>query len=143
MVDGSYVLIEELSNKKNQNKIKKVVFKIIKKSGVLKDSSTFEKSIEFIPYASNTDKCTLFFKIKPELTITGEEITILIRPDNDTEHRVLRVLIQEGSKVLQKKEDYDKHHFFKKSDDAIFWKEISAIELDIKRLLDEYTQRNK
>ena len=141
MVDGNIVLIKELSDRNNQEKIRKVISKIIKKSGILKNEKNWKDVIQFIPYASKTDKCTLFFKINSTETVTNEEITIVIRPDNNIEHRVLRVVVQEGNKIIQKKEDYDKGLFFKKSDVAIFKKEIAAIENDIRIILKHYLEQ--
>ena len=138
MADGSSVLVRELSDSKNQEKIKKTISKIIKKSGLLTDERSWKKSIKFYPFSPNKPNCTIFFKIEKNDTVSGEEITILIRPDNNVEHRVLRVVVQEGSKVVQKKEDYDAKILFNKSDDNVYKKEISAIEHDIKKFLDEY-----
>ena len=143
MADGSSVLVRELSDSKNQKKMKKVISKIIKKSGVLKDEKHWKDAIQFIPYSSNTEKCTIFFKIDSKYTATDEELTILIRPDNNVEHRVLRVVIQEGKKVIQKKEDYDAKLLFNKSDDNVYKKEIAAIEHDIKKFLDDYVSKFK
>ncbi|MFW5852607.1 MAG: hypothetical protein ACOCUR_01115 [Nanoarchaeota archaeon] len=143
MVTERILLIDELSDKKNQKQLRKVVSKIIKDSGILKDSSHWKKSIEFIPYAPNTERCTIFFKISADNTIANEEITILIRPDNDIKHRVIRVVIQEGDKVLQKREDCDGGFFFHKSDTSVYRKEISAIEHDIKNMLANYVSEKK
>ncbi|MFP4190166.1 MAG: hypothetical protein ACLFSL_03975 [Candidatus Woesearchaeota archaeon] len=136
MTDSYNFLIAELSDKKNQKRLHRALDRIIKQSGVLKKGA----DVAFLPFSEGTEKCTLFFKIAEKDNIYDEEITIVIRPDNDAEHRVLRVVIQEGRKVFQKEEDKDRP---RSSSNKIFMKEIAAIEADVKHFLKDYLRRKE
>ncbi|MFW6231224.1 MAG: hypothetical protein ACOC32_04345 [Nanoarchaeota archaeon] len=134
MADGNSIMVQELSDKKNLAMIEKTVKKLIKKSGVLSGKVTF------LPYGLGSSNCTLFFKIPASDAVYGEELTILIRPDKRTDHRILRVMIQEGIEVIDKEENKDSRRL---SADDVFRKEILAIEADIKELLRDYVKKKE
>jgi hypothetical protein len=138
MVDGNSIMVQELSEQKNLNQLQSTIERIIKKSGVLRDKHS---PIQFIPFSIGKPNCTIFFKIEVDNAAYGDEITIVIRPDNNTNHRVMRVIIQEGNKTVEKKED--KEGIFHKSDDDIFESEIVALEADIQKLLHDYVLRKE
>ncbi len=131
---GSERLIDELSDKRNQKWIKKNISATIKDSGVLKDKG----KIEFYPFFPGDERCTLIFKVDSSSSMYDEDLTIIIRPDNGTDDRVLRVVLQEGSKIIQKAENKDRKRY---SSGKVFHKEIVAIEGDIKEYLYDYVKR--
>ncbi len=131
---GNIRISSEMVKRFNLWIAQRTIRKIIRKSGVIKRG----RKVEFKPYTKELTKACITFGVEEDDATFGEKIQIVIKPDNHTERRILRLLVQEGSDIVQVQENKDRP---KESDKGVYKHEMAAIQADLKEHLEKYVKK--
>jgi len=133
MGDKIGLMVNVLSKAGMHHKIEHDLREILGKLGIFKG----RPRMEFEVHHRWSPSCFVSCTVPAENNIFGKRIDISIKPDH-SEHRVLRVLVQEDANIETKAEDMDKPNL---SDKKVFQKEIHALEKDIEKALNSLKKR--
>lgn len=128
------LLVDMISKGHFQHKIKKGLEHILRHLHIFKDGRL---NFKFVVHGKHTEQCCIFFKVSSDDNILGEDITIMIKPDHDTQnqgHSGLRVIIQEGGKLVLNKSE-DKSEKNRPQEKRVFKRELKAVERDVEKVL--------
>jgi hypothetical protein len=116
------------------HEIERDLKKIFEKLGIFTGKPVMEFKINrrFEP------KCYISCVIKAENNIFGKDLTIVIKPDLGSKHKVLREIVQEDSNMDMKAEDKDVPGTMTI---VVFTKELKALESDIEEALKKFKKR--
>lgn len=81
--------------------------------------------------------CFVAFEVAPESNVFRQKLTILIKPDHSN-HRILRTVVQEDSKVEMNSADDDHANW---DDRKVFMEELHDLEKDIKDMLKDMMKK--
>lgn len=120
-------LADELCNHHNLHVLDKHVKKILKNLNII-------EKIKFVKtnYSRRTkEECYFYAVVDEDHNQFNEMLNIIIKPDH-AEKRILRIVVQVGSKIYERYENKDKGKW---SSEKVFWKAEKKIEKDLKEML--------
>ena len=116
---------------KIETELKHILNKYVKLKGAL-------LGVSFDIKNKRTVDCFISCQVDAKHNVFGQPLTIIIKPDHNDKHRVLRFFIQEGNKLEQKAEDFDKDDW---TDNEVFRTELKILEKDIEKTLKSMKKR--